>query len=113
MDANFLNQSYSGYVRSEDMPLCAIFPSMGTLMALTNEIRVDRTIKWQGCAVPGIVENEQTFIFGTKGQRSADKFEATTRAPGLFTGLVISKRIGLGWLALDNCGGRSWWLWKD
>ena len=41
--ANILNQRQIGCIRSEHVPQHAISPSMGALLALTNEIRTHKT----------------------------------------------------------------------
>ena len=95
MVANLLNQSYTGCVRSEDMPQRAISPSMGALLALTNETRANRTSAWKRYVVHGTVENEQAFVFGIKGRRSAGQLETAARVLGIFTGLLVGRRIAL------------------
>ena len=85
-------------------------PRMGALLPLANETRADRTSAWKKCDVHGVVENQQAFIFGIKGWRSAVQLELS---PGLFTGFLVDRRISFGWLALDNCVGRGWWLEND
>ena len=91
MVANLLNQSYTGCVRSEDMPQRAISPSMGALLVLTNDIRVHRTSAWKRCGVPVIVENEQACFFGIKGWRSAGQLEAAARVIWFFTGFLVGR----------------------
>ena len=106
--ANFLNQSHIRGVRFEDVLQLTVTLRMGTLLHLVDETRANRTSMWKECTVPGIVENTQAFIFGNKG-RSAGQLEAAARAPGLFAGLLVDKRIALGWLALNGCSDRDWW----
>ena len=96
MVADLFNQICVEGVRCEDVLQLAVTPRMGTLLPLVNESRAARTSVWKGCAVPGIVENEQAFIFGIKGRHSAGQLEAAARAPGLFTGLLVDRRIALG-----------------
>ena len=89
------------------MPYFAVAPGMETLLPLANETRTDSTSVWKRCAVPGIVEKELAFFFRIKVQRNAGQLEALARMSALFTGLLVDRRITLGWMALDDYGGRN------
>ena len=65
------------------------------------------------CSVTGVLKHEQALVFGIKGQRSTVYLDATARPPALLTGLLVDRRVVLGWVALDSHNGSRSWLMKD